>query len=40
MSTHNIPFLNMKKENNLVYPKSAGMGFFPRDPKTSSKQPR
>ena len=28
---------NMKKKNTLNYPKSAAMGFFPRDPRTSSK---
>ena len=28
MSTHNIPFLNMKKKINLNKPKSASMGFF------------
>ena len=28
MSTHNIPFFNMKKKNTLNYPKSAAMGFF------------
>ena len=30
---------NMKKKNTLDYPKSAAMGFFPRDSRTSSKQP-
>ena len=28
MSTHNVPFLNTKKKNNLNYPKSAAIGFF------------
>ena len=28
MNTHNMPFCNMKKKNNLKYPKSAAMGFF------------
>ena len=28
MSTHNIPFFNMKKKNTLNHPKSAAMGFF------------
>ena len=28
MSTHNIPFLNMKKKITLDYPKSAAMFFF------------
>ena len=28
MSTHNIPFFNMKKKNTRNYPKSAAMGFF------------
>ena len=26
MSTHNIPFFNMKRKNNIKYPKSAAMG--------------
>ena len=30
---------NMNKKNILNYPKSAAMGFFPRDSKMSSKQP-
>ena len=30
---------NMNKINTLNYPKSAGMGFFPRDSRVSSKQP-
>ena len=30
---------NMKKKNTLNYPKSATMGMFPRDSRTSSKQP-
>ena len=33
--THNIPFLNRIK-NTLNYPESAAVGFFPRDPRTSS----
>ena len=28
MSTHNIPFPNMKKKIILNYPKAAAMGFF------------
>ena len=28
MSTHNIPFFNMKKKNTRNYSKSAAMGFF------------
>ena len=28
MSTHNIPFFNMKKKNTRNYPKSAAKGFF------------
>ena len=36
MSTHNIPFLHMKKKTVLNYPKSAAIGFFPRDSRTSS----
>ena len=35
MSTHNIPFLNIKKKIILNYPKFATMGFVPRDPRTS-----
>ena len=27
MSTHNMPFFNMKKKNTQNYPKSAAMGF-------------
>ena len=30
---------NMKKKNNLNYPESAAIGIFPRDSRTSSKQP-
>ena len=39
MSTHNIPFLNIKKKFILKYPKSATIGFVPRDPRTSLNQP-
>ena len=39
MSTHNIQFLDIKKKISLNYPKFATMGFVPRDPRTSSKQP-
>ena len=28
MSTHNIPFFNIKKKNIINYPKSGAMGFF------------
>ena len=28
MSTHNIPFFNMTKKNNLNYPKSAAIRIF------------
>ena len=28
MSTHNIPFFNMKKKYTQNHPKSAAMGFF------------
>ena len=28
MSTHNIPFFNMKKKKTLNYSKSAAMGFY------------
>ena len=31
MSTHNIPFLDVKKKIILNHPKSATMGFVPRD---------
>ena len=37
-NTQNTIF-NMNKKNTLNYPKSAAMGFFPRDSRTSSKQP-
>ena len=37
MSTHNIPFLNIKKKIILNYPKSATIEFVPRDPRRSSK---
>ena len=30
---------NIKKKNTMNYDKSAAMGFFPRDSRTSSKQP-
>ena len=30
---------NMNKKNTLDYPKSAAMGSFPKDSRTSSKQP-
>ena len=33
MSTHNIPFPNMKRKIILNYPKSATMGFFSKGPK-------
>ena len=36
MSTHNIQFI--KKKLTLSYPKSAVMGYFPRDSRKSSKQ--
>ena len=39
MSTHNIPFLNIKKKIILNHPKSATLEFVPRDPRTSSNQP-
>ena len=29
--------LNIEKKNTLYYPKSAAMGFFPRNSRTSSK---
>ena len=30
---------NMNKKNTLNYPKSAAMGFFPRDSRMISKEP-
>ena len=39
MSMHNIPFLNIKMKIVLNYAESETMGFAPRDPRTSSKQP-
>ena len=30
---------NIKKKTTLNYPKSAAKGYFPRDSRTSSKQP-
>ena len=33
MSTHNIPFLSIKKKVILNHPKFATIGFVPRDPK-------
>ena len=38
MSTHNIPLLIKKKKFTLYYPKSAVMGYFPRDSRASSSQ--
>ena len=34
MSSHNIPFFNMKKKNTLNYSKSADMGFLSKGLKT------
>ena len=34
MSTHNLPFLDIKKKIIIDYPKSATMEFVPRDPRT------
>ena len=39
MCTHNIPFFIIKKKIIPDYSKSAAMRFFPRDSRTSSKQP-
>ena len=33
ISTHNIPFLNMKYNTIINYPKSAAMGLFSKGPK-------
>ena len=30
MSTHNLPFSILTKENHLNYPNSAAIGFFPK----------
>ena len=38
MSIYNIPFLNIKKKIILNYPKSATMGFVPRDSRRSRKE--
>ena len=37
MSTHNIPFLNIRKKIILNYPTSASMEFVPRDPRPKNK---
>ena len=37
MSTYNIPFSISIRKNTLNYPKSAAMGFFPRDSRMSRK---
>ena len=39
MSSHNKPFLVIKKKIIINYPKSATMGFVLRDSRRSSKQP-
>ena len=39
MSSHNIPFLNIKMKIIINYAKSATTGFVPRDPRTSSIEP-
>ena len=39
MSTHNIPFSIQTKKIRISYPKSAAKEVFPRDSRTSSKQP-
>ena len=39
MGTHKIPFSILNKKITLNYHKSEAMGFFPRDSRTSSKQP-
>ena len=38
MSTHNILFLPLKKEITINYPKSAAIGFFTMDTRTSSNR--
>ena len=40
-STENSQYtiFNMNKKTSLNYPKSAALGFFSRDSRTSSKQP-
>ena len=37
MCTHNIPFFVIKKKNTPDYSKSAAMGIFVRDSRTSLK---
>ena len=39
MSTHNIPFSIQNKKITINYSKSAPKGVFPRDSRTTSKQP-
>ena len=39
MSSHNIPFLNIKMKIIINYAKSATTGLLPRAPRTSSKEP-
>ena len=39
MSTQNIPFSILTKKITLLYTKSVTMELFPRDSKTSSKEP-
>ena len=38
LSTHNILFLILKKKVTLNYPKSAAVGFLPRDSKKKKKK--
>ena len=38
-SPHRYTIFNVKKNIIQNYPKSAAMGFVPRDSRTSSKQP-
>ena len=39
MSANNIPFLMLKKENHPKLSQICSYGIFPRDSRTSSKQP-
>ena len=38
-SNENTQHINFNIKMTLNYPKSAAMGFFPKDSRTSSKQP-
>ena len=40
MRTHYIPFSKKKEESHYIIPNLQPRDFFPRDSRTSSKQPR